>query len=136
MHVAPTIFAQLFNFLYFANFLRDHCDVAFNRYKILSLSLCDEEQFGVLKHAVYLLARTEELRRKNPNSPHIEVMLQYLNKHPSHSKFKYDQTDSKWINVDCIIFTITMSYNSTNEVYTLDRNDLKQLFKFVTKQII
>ena len=30
LHVAPAIFAQLFSFLYFAIFLWDHCDVAFN----------------------------------------------------------------------------------------------------------
>ena len=38
--------------------------------------------------------------------------------------------------VDCVISTLTMSYKSTNEVYTLDRNDLEQLSKFVTKQPI
>ena len=39
------------------------------------------------------------------------------------TKFKYDHTNSKWIDVDCIISMVTTSYNSTNEVYTLDRND-------------
>ena len=60
-----------------------------------SLLLCNEKQFGVLRQAVDLLARMEELGRRNPNNPHIEVMLQYYRKHPSHNKFKYDHTDSK-----------------------------------------
>ena len=30
LHVAPATFTQLLSFLYFAIFLRDHCDVAFN----------------------------------------------------------------------------------------------------------
>jgi hypothetical protein len=89
------------------------------------------KQFGVLSQAVDLLARTKESGRRNPNNPHIEVMLQYYRKYPCHNKFNYDHTDSKWIDVDCIISTVTMSYNSTNEVYTLDRNDSEQLSKFV-----
>jgi hypothetical protein len=94
------------------------------------------KQFGVLRQAVDLLARTKESRRRNPNNPHIEVMLQYYRKYPGRNKFKYDHTNSKWIDVDCIISTVTMSYNSTNEVYTLDRNDSEQLSKFVTKRTI
>jgi hypothetical protein len=46
-------------------------------------------------------------------------MLQNYRKHPGYNKFKYDHMDSKWIDVDFIIFIITMSYNSTNEVYTM-----------------
>jgi hypothetical protein len=74
----------------------------------------------------------EELGRKNPNNPQIEVMLQYHRNYPSNDKFKYDQMDRKWIDVDCVISIVTMSYNSTNEVYTLDKYDSKQLSKFVT----
>ena len=41
LHVAPTIFAQLFSFLYFVIFLWDHCDVAFNPTSIFDRSkLC------------------------------------------------------------------------------------------------
>jgi hypothetical protein len=94
------------------------------------------KQFGALRQAVDLLARTEESGRRNPNNPHIEVMLQYYRKYPCRNKFKYDHTDSKWIDVDCIISTVTMSYNFTNKVYTLDRNDSEQLSKFVTKRTI
>ena len=51
-------------------------------------------------------------------------MLEYYRKHPCRNNFKYDHTDNKWIDVDCIICTVIMSYNSTNEVYTLDMKDL------------
>ena len=47
-----------------------------------SISSRNGKQFGVLRLAVDLLAQTEELRRRNPNNPHIEVMLQYYRKHP------------------------------------------------------
>ena len=53
------------------------------------------KQFGVLKQAVDLLAQTKKSGRRNPNNPHIEVMLQYCRKYPGRNKFKYDHTDSK-----------------------------------------
>jgi hypothetical protein len=61
------------------------------------------------KRLTFLLERRESGRR-NPNNPHIEVMLQYYRKYLGSNKFKYDHTDSKWIDVDCIIYTVTMSY--------------------------
>jgi hypothetical protein len=108
LHVAPAIFAQMFSFHYFANFWRDHSHVAFNPTFIfdcseLSLSSCNEKQFGVLGQTVDLLARAEESGRRDPNNPHIEVILQYHKKHLGRNKFKYGHTDNKWFDVDCII---------------------------------
>jgi hypothetical protein len=91
------------------------------------------KQFGVLGHVIDLLVGTEESRMRILDNPHIEVILYYYRKHPGLTKFKYDYTDSKLIEVDCVKSAITMSYNSINEVYTLDRKDSKQLSKFVTK---
>ena len=59
-------------------------------------------------------------------------MLQYHRKHPGHNKLKFDHMDSKWIDVNCVTYTVTMSYNPKNEVYTLDRNGSEILSKFVT----
>jgi hypothetical protein len=42
----------------------------------------NRKQFGVLRQTVDLLAQAEESRRRNPNNPHIEVVLQYHRKHP------------------------------------------------------
>lgn len=88
-------------------------------------------QFGVLRQPVDLLSRMEENGKRNLHNPHIEVMLQYYRQHVGRDKFKYDHTDSQWIDIDCIICTVTMSYNPVNEVYSLDRNDAEQLKKFV-----
>lgn len=54
-------------------------------------------------------------------------------KHLGHNKFKYDHTGKKWIDVDYIIYNVTMSYNVTNEAYTLSKIDVEELDKFVTK---
>ena len=69
-----------------------------------SLSSCNGKQFGVLRQEVNLLARKEELRRRNPNIPHIEVTLQYYRNHLGRNKIKYDHTDSKWCRLCYIHF--------------------------------
>ena len=60
-----------------------------------SLSSCDGKQYGVQRQAVDLLAWMEESGWRNPNNPHIKVMLQYYRKHPSRNKYKYDHTEKK-----------------------------------------
>ena len=57
-----------------------------------------------------------------------------LQQHPGCNKFKYDHIDSKWIVLDCINSTVTMNYNATNKVYTLDRINVEELEKFVTER--
>lgn len=64
--------------------------------------------------------------------PTLKLCCSIIEKHLGRDKFKYDHTDSQWIDVDCIICTVTISYNPGNEVYCLDRNDAEQLDKFVT----
>ena len=74
------------------------------------------------------------LRFSLVNPPSIEVMLLYYTKWSGHNKFNH--THSKWIDVDCIMFTVTMSYNAINKVYTLDRIDAEEMKKFVTERIV
>jgi hypothetical protein len=46
-------------------------------------------------------------------------------------KFKYDVSDSQWIDVDSIISTVTLSYCSVSAIYILDQNDANSLNLFV-----
>ena len=89
------------------------------------------KQFGVLRQPVDLLARLEDRGRRTNQNPHIEVMLQYYRKYVGRDKFKYDHTDSKWIDIDCVICNVTLAYNPQNEVYSLDRNDAEHLRQFL-----
>jgi len=70
----------------------------------------------------------EEKSQQSPHRSNVAIFRKHLN----HNIFKYNHTDSKWIDVDYVISTVTMSYHSTNEVCTLNRNDSEQLSKFVT----
>ena len=136
LHVAPTIFSQLFSFLYFVVFLRDNYDVAFNPISIFDCSklslIVEWETIWGTKVGGWPPCLNKGIRMRNPNYPHIEVVSQYYRKYSSPNKFKYDYINSKWIDVDCVISTVTMSYKFTHEVYTLDMSDFEQLSKFVT----
>ena len=89
------------------------------------------KQFGVLRQPMDLLARLEDRGRRTNQNPHIEVMLQYYRKYVGRDKFKYDHTDSKWIDIDCVICNVTLAYNPQNEVYSLDRDDAEHLRQFL-----
>ena len=92
------------------------------------------KQFGVLRQPVDLLARLEENGKRKAQNLHIEVMLQYYRKYIGRDKFKYDHTDSKWIDIDCIICTVTLAYNPGNGVYSLDQNDAEHLRQFLAEK--
>ena len=93
--------------------------------RVHALWRCNGKQFDVLKQSVDNVTATKESRKRNHNNPHTDLMLQYCRKHLGRSKFKYDHTYGKRMHVDCVISIVTMSYQFTNDVYTLDRNDAK-----------
>jgi len=99
--------------------------------RVQAMRHCNGRQFGVLQQPLDLLAKMEENAKPKPQNPHIKVMLQYYRKYLERDKFKYYHTDNKCIDIDCIISTVTMTYNPMNEVYSLDRNDSEELTKFV-----
>jgi hypothetical protein len=48
--------------------------------------------------------------------------MNYFSKFRKHLKFKYDVTDSKWIDINSIIILVTMTYDKVKNVYTLNVN--------------
>ena len=61
------------------------------------------------------------------------VYLNYFRRVLGFLKFKYDQTDYIWVDVDSIICTVTMSYNAQRDLFELDPVDGNSLNKFVDK---
>ena len=61
------------------------------------------------------------------------VYLDYFLKVPRHFKFKYDRSDSIWVDVDSIIYTMTMSFDIERDVFELDPVDENSLNEFVEK---
>jgi hypothetical protein len=67
----------------------------------------------------------------NHGSTQIQVLLNWFSKALVNLKFKYDVSDSQWIDVDTIISTVTLSYCFVSAMYTLDQNDANSLNLFV-----
>lgn len=63
------------------------------------------------------------------------VFLNYFWKAPGYLKFKYDHSNSIWVDVtDSIICTVTMSkYDREQDVFELDPVDANSLNEFVEK---
>lgn len=61
------------------------------------------------------------------------VYLSYFRRVPGQFKFKYDHSDSIWVDIDSIICTVTMSFDAERDVFTLDPVDGNSLNEFVEK---
>jgi hypothetical protein len=64
----------------------------------------------------------------------IQVMFNWFSKGPGRNKFKYDVTDTQWINVECIIASVALTFNNRQNVYCLADKDKKVRDDFVSKQ--
>lgn len=102
--------------------------------RVQSMRRLHGKQWGLLRQPVDLMNLKETSGKQNSNTCNLQVMLQYFRKFPGHLKFKYDHTDTRWIDVDTIISTVTLEYNSTTDVYTLDSNDADALNEFVSSK--
>ena len=61
------------------------------------------------------------------------MYLNYLKKVPGFYRYKYDHSDSIWVDVDTIICIVTMSFNVESDVFELDHVDATLLNQFIEK---
>ena len=65
--------------------------------------------------------------KKIGSSYNNNVLLYCFSKARDSLKYKYDASNSKLIDVDSIIATVTMTYLPSSKLYALDSNDAKRL---------
>jgi hypothetical protein len=58
--------------------------------------------------------------------------MNYFFKFRRHLKFKYDVTNSNWIDINSIIILVTMTYDKAKNVYTLSNVNVEILDGFVS----
>jgi hypothetical protein len=87
-------------------------------------------RWGISRQLVDLLTRGGGTSNSHGNTQ-IQVLLNWFPKARVNLKFKYDVSDSQWIDVDSIISTVILSYCSVSAIYTLDQNDANSLNLFV-----
>jgi hypothetical protein len=90
-------------------------------------------KWGVCRQPIDLYNRPPSLRQKIDNlGPNCMVLLNWFSRQQGCLKFKYDVCDSKWVDVDSIIMTISLTYNVLTRLYILVLEEATQLNEFVT----
>jgi hypothetical protein len=83
-------------------------------------------RWGNLQQPMDLLSRST-----NTSNVRVEVLLNWFSCARTNNKFKYDVSDSQWIDVDAVISTVTLTYNRAQNLYILDENDANTLNSFL-----
>jgi hypothetical protein len=91
-------------------------------------------KWGLSRYPVDLMNRNRSTAKKGTGPAQVMVLLNWFSKSTGNGKFKYDVSDSQWIDVDMVISTVSLSFQSSNSLYVLDNNDAKQLDEFVASR--
>ena len=81
-----------------------------------------------------LFNRATTTGKKVSGAPTTQVMFNWFSKGMGRNKYKYDVTDTQWIDVDCIISSIALTFDSRHNLYCLAEEDKQVLDDFVSKQ--
>ena len=71
------------------------------------------------------------LGKKAMSNPIVMVFLNWFMKVCSHLKFKYEASNSKWVDLDSAISMVTMALDAKKTTYTLNETDAHSVDKFV-----
>ena len=91
-------------------------------------------KWGPCRHAIDLQNLSAQVGKKGITLPTYMDMLAWFKKIPVQLKFKYDLSDWKWTDLDSLISTVTMSFNSNTNLYSLDPVDVASLYEFVAQK--
>ena len=91
-------------------------------------------KWGISRNPIDLLNRATTTRKKVSGSPIVQVMFNWFSKGPGHNKYNYDVTGTQWIDVDCIISSVALTFDSRHNVYCLADQDKQVLDDFISKQ--
>lgn len=90
--------------------------------------------FGILKHPIDLMNLPSSIGKKGSLESGIQIYLNYYSRGPGRLKFKYDISDSNWVDVESIISSVALTYNSTTKLYSLDSEDASSFDTFVSNK--
>ena len=71
--------------------------------------------------------------KKGSSSPSIQIMLNWFKPTPGRNIYKYDVTDTHWIDIDNVNCIVALSFKSNSNVYALQEVDGQVLEEFVSK---
>jgi len=88
--------------------------------------------WGLYRNHVDLMVHTS-VSKKESFSPSIQIMLNWFKSLSEKNKYKYDVTDTEWIDIESVICIIALSLKTNSNVYTLQETDRQVLDEFVSK---
>ena len=91
-----------------------------------------KNKWGSYQHPIDILNQIRTRSSKVGGPPYM-VLLSWFSKASRNLKFKYDHCNSKWIDLDIIIATITLTYLLDSLLYKLERHNAENLNEFVPK---
>lgn len=68
--------------------------------------------------------------------PTFEIMMVYFHPNPKHLKFHHDQTNCKWVDAYSIRSSVTMEYDTIENIHSLNLLNAKNLDEFVEQIIV
>ena len=80
-------------------------------------------KWGISQQHVKLSNKTSSNGRKIGSSCIIMVLLYSTSRGKGSLKYKYDALDSKWIDINSTVSTVTMTYQPSSKLYASDSND-------------
>jgi hypothetical protein len=89
------------------------------------------KKWGVSRQPIDLQNRPTVVAKRAAGRATEEVMLNWFSKPSGCRKFTHDCTNTTWVDVDSIVYTVCMSYDKQSNVYWLDANDYDNLNDFV-----
>ena len=90
--------------------------------------------FGILKHPIDLMNLPLSTGKKGASESGIQIYLNYYSRGPGRLKFRYDLSDSNWVDVESIISSVALMYNSATKMYNLDSKDTSSFDSFVSNK--
>lgn len=91
-------------------------------------------KWGNCKQSIDLMQQAAQNGNRGTVLPTTIVYLHWFKKLLGINKYKYDESDCIWVDVDAVISTVSFNYSSNTQVYTLDAVDAHSLHEFVSYQ--
>ena len=91
-------------------------------------------KWGNCWQPIDLMKRAVQNGNRETLFPTAMAYLHWFKKQPGLNKYKYVESDCVWVDVDAIISTVSLEYESTSKIYTLDEVDANSLNEFISNK--
>lgn len=88
-------------------------------------------KWGICRQPIDLMKRAVQNGNRGSVTPTAMVYFHWFKKVGGRNKYKYDESDCLWVDIDAVISTVSLSYANNTKIYTLDEVDANSLKEFI-----